>query len=99
MNVWGPTTGDPLILADNGTLQVSDFEGVRKLTNGYIDQVPTGDVGVYEAELYRFFDVRYPAILKAIAEKKQIDDALKPELNAALKDFGQQFAARHDFIR
>jgi F-type H+-transporting ATPase subunit alpha len=63
-------------------------------TNGYIDQVPTGDVGAYETELYRHFDVRYGAILKNIAEKKQIDDALKPELNAALKEFGQQFAAR-----
>jgi F-type H+-transporting ATPase subunit alpha len=63
-------------------------------TNGYIDQVPTGDVGAYETELYRLFDVRYSAMLKNIAEKKQIDDALKPELNAALKEFGQQFAAR-----
>ena len=56
--------------------------------------MPTGDVGAYETELYRHFDVRYAAMLKNIAEKKQIDDALKPELNAALKEFGQQFAAR-----
>src|SRR6186713_86747 len=62
-------------------------------TNGYLDQVPTGDVNAYEIELHRYFDVRQPAILKNIAEKKQIEDALKPELNAALKDFNKQFLA------
>jgi F-type H+-transporting ATPase subunit alpha len=63
-------------------------------TNGYLDQVPTGDVGKYETALYSFFDARYPGILRAIAEKKQIDDATKAELNGALKGFGQEFAAR-----
>jgi F-type H+-transporting ATPase subunit alpha len=63
-------------------------------TNGFLDQVPTGDVGAYETELYRFFDARHPTILKGIAEKKQIDDAQKAEINAALKELGQQFAAR-----
>src|ERR1700682_3934686 len=46
-------------------------------TNGFLDQVPVGDIGTYETELYRFFDVRYPNILKTLAEKKQIDDRLK----------------------
>ena len=48
-------------------------------TNGFLDQVPVGDVGAYETELYRFFDARHPGMLKTIAEKKQIDDALKAE--------------------
>src|SRR3954468_17747760 len=63
-------------------------------TNGFLDQVPTSDVGAYETELYRLFDVRHSTILRTIAEKKQIDDTLKLELNAALKEFGQQFSAR-----
>jgi F-type H+-transporting ATPase subunit alpha len=63
-------------------------------TNGFLDQVPTEEVGAYETELYRLFDARHSSILKTLAEKKQIDDALKAEINAALKDFGQQFAAR-----
>src|SRR5512134_889773 len=63
-------------------------------TNGYLDQVPVGDVGAYESELYRFFELRYAGILKTIAEKKQIDDQLKGQIGAALKEFGQQFAAR-----
>jgi F-type H+-transporting ATPase subunit alpha len=63
-------------------------------TNGYIDQVPVSEVGAYETELYRAFELRHAGILKGIAEKKQIDDELKGQINAALKDFSQQFAAR-----
>src|SRR5947208_8059427 len=63
-------------------------------TNGFLDQVPTSDVGAYETELYRVFEVRHSGTLKTLAEKKQIDDALKADINAALKEFNQQFAAR-----
>jgi len=63
-------------------------------TNGYLDRVATGDVGTYETELYRFFDARYSNVMKTLAEKKQIDDALKSDVNAALKEFGEQFLAR-----
>jgi F-type H+-transporting ATPase subunit alpha len=63
-------------------------------TNGYLDQVPVADVGAYENELYRSFELRHAAILQTIADKKQIDDELKGQINAALKEFSQQFAAR-----
>jgi F-type H+-transporting ATPase subunit alpha len=63
-------------------------------TNGYLDQVAIGDVDLYESELYRFFELRYASLLKGLADKKQIDDELKGQINAALKEFGQQFAAR-----
>jgi F-type H+-transporting ATPase subunit alpha len=63
-------------------------------TNGYLDQVPVSDVGAYETELYRTFELRHSGILKGIADKKQIDDELKAQINAALKEFSQQFAAR-----
>ena len=63
-------------------------------TNGYLDRVATGDVGTYETELYRFFDARHLNVMKTLAEKKQIDDALKSDVNAALKEFGEQFLAR-----
>jgi F0F1-type ATP synthase alpha subunit len=56
--------------------------------------VPVADVGTYEAELYRFVELRYAGILRTLADRKQIDDELKGQISAALKEFGQQFAAR-----
>ncbi|MEI6669688.1 MAG: F0F1 ATP synthase subunit alpha [Acidobacteriota bacterium] len=62
-------------------------------TNGYLDPVDVEHVGEYEQELYRFLDARKASILRTIAEKKQLDDALKVEMAAALKEFGEAFAA------
>jgi F0F1-type ATP synthase alpha subunit len=56
--------------------------------------VPVSDVGAYETELYRTFELRHAGILTGIAEKKQIDDEMKGQVNTALKEFSQQFAAR-----
>jgi F-type H+-transporting ATPase subunit alpha len=62
-------------------------------TKGFIDAVPIEQVGRYEQELYRFLEMRYPAVLTGIAEKKTLDDEVKGQLESALNDFGQQFAA------
>ena len=62
-------------------------------TNGYLDAVEVERVRAYETEL---FDVPRHAraqLLSALAEKKQIDDAIKTDLNQALTEFGQTFAA------
>jgi F-type H+-transporting ATPase subunit alpha len=62
-------------------------------TNGYIDPVPVESVRAYEEQLYKFLDTRKSQLLTSLAEKKQIDDAIKAELNAALEEFGKDFAA------
>ncbi len=62
-------------------------------TSGLLDALPVEQIARYEQELFRFLDTRKPGVLTAVAEKKQLDDALKGELNAALKEFGEQFAA------
>ena len=36
---------------------------------------------------------RHGNVLQAIREKKQLDDALKTDLNAELKEFGEHFVA------
>ena len=64
-------------------------------TNGYLDPVPVESVGQYEQELYKFLDSRKASLLRTLAEKKQFDDALKAEAAAALKEFGEVFAASH----
>jgi len=66
---------------------------VYAATKGYLDSVAIEDVHRYEEELYRFLEARHPAVLRGIAEKKIFDDDAKVAIEAALKEFGQQFAA------
>jgi F-type H+-transporting ATPase subunit alpha len=63
-------------------------------TKGFLDAVAIEDVRRYEEDLYRFLETRHPRVLTTIAEKKIIDDDLKGVLEAALKEFGQQFGAQ-----
>jgi len=63
-------------------------------TNGYLDGVAVEQLRQYEEDLYRFLDTRQADVLKAIAEKKILDDDLKASLKAALEEFGKEFAAR-----
>jgi F-type H+-transporting ATPase subunit alpha len=63
-------------------------------TNGFLDPIPVSELRAFETELYSFLDARHPEILRNIAEKKQLDDALKASLNEAVKQFAGDFAAR-----
>ena len=63
-------------------------------TNGYLDNIAIGDIRSFESELYSHLEGRAPEVLRGIAEKKQLDDQIKAALNAAIKDFATQFAAR-----
>jgi len=49
------------------------------------------DVGAAQDELVRFMSQRFGTILAAIKEKKILDDALKADLNNALKEFQAHF--------
>ena len=60
-------------------------------TKGFIDPVAIEDVRRYEDDLYRFLETRHPGVLTGIGEKKILDDDLKAAIEAALKEFGQQF--------
>jgi F-type H+-transporting ATPase subunit alpha len=62
-------------------------------TNGYFDDIPVADVRRAEQELHRFMDSRFGSLLSTIKTKKTIDDELKGQLNAALKEFVQTFAS------
>jgi F-type H+-transporting ATPase subunit alpha len=62
-------------------------------TNGYLDDVAVEKLRQYEEELYRFLDSRKASLMAAIDEKKVLDDDIKTQLNAALTEFGKQFAA------
>jgi F-type H+/Na+-transporting ATPase subunit alpha len=66
---------------------------VYAATKGFLDGVAIEDLRRYEEDLYRFLETRHPQVLTGIAEKKILDDDVKGALEAALKDFGQQFSA------
>ena len=65
-------------------------------TNGFLDDVPVESVQSYERELYQFLETRYQAVLAAIREKKSLDDQIKADLGAALKEFMAQFVASRE---
>jgi F-type H+-transporting ATPase subunit alpha len=63
-------------------------------TNGYLDHVPVSELRSFETELYTYMETRHPQVLRDIATKKQLDDQLKGALDAAVKEFATEFAAR-----
>src|SRR6478672_2359949 len=65
---------------------------VYAATKGYLDPVPVEELRRYEEELYRFLETRASNVLTGIADKKILDDEVKPALESALAEFGKQFS-------
>jgi F-type H+-transporting ATPase subunit alpha len=63
-------------------------------TNGYLDNIPVGDLRAFELELSSYLESRAPEVLRGIAEKKVLDDEIKGKMNATIKEFATEFAAR-----
>ena len=55
--------------------------------NGYFDAVEVEAIRGLEEQLHTFFETHHPSVLSEIAQKKVIDDELKPKLNGLLKEF------------
>jgi F-type H+-transporting ATPase subunit alpha len=68
-------------------------------TNAYLDDIPVELCRTFERELYRFTDNAKPGVLKQVREKKALDDALRGEIHALLKEFKERFAAEHSATR
>jgi F-type H+-transporting ATPase subunit alpha len=62
-------------------------------TSGGTDSIPVTEVGRFERELLQFVETNYPSVLKNIAAKKALDDAIKAEVKTALDAFKDRFAA------
>jgi F-type H+-transporting ATPase subunit alpha len=62
-------------------------------TSGFLDDVEVGEVRRFERELFGFLDTNYGALLKKLAQEKKIDDALRPEIGAAIIEFKERFTA------
>src|SRR3954453_23837726 len=61
-------------------------------TNGFLDTIALSEVLAFESELFKYMETRHPQVLPGIREKKQLDDALKADLQQALKDFKDRWA-------
>jgi F-type H+/Na+-transporting ATPase subunit alpha len=62
-------------------------------TSGVIDDLPVEQIRDFEAEFYKYVETMNPAIFKAIAEKKVLDDGIKADLTRVLGEFKQKFVA------
>jgi len=62
-------------------------------TQGLLDSVAVADVKVYEEQFHRFLETRFANLLVAIRDKKNLDDETKGQLEAAIKEFNEEFAA------
>ena len=52
----------------------------------------------FEAELYKYVDSTNPGLLRAIMEKKILDDALKTQLQNVIKEAKQQFVSQREAV-
>jgi F-type H+-transporting ATPase subunit alpha len=67
-------------------------------TGGFLDDLPVAQVRDFEAELYKYVDSTNPGLLRTIMEKKVLDDALKGQLQAVIKEAKQQFVASRQTV-
>ena len=68
-------------------------------TQGFFDEIAVPDIRAAQDELQKFMETRYGNVLATIKEKKTLDDGLKNELNAALKEFQQHFKSMKATVR
>jgi F-type H+-transporting ATPase subunit alpha len=60
-------------------------------TGGFLDDLPVERCREFEQGLYTFIDNAHPGIWAQIREKKALDDALRAELQNAIKEFKGRF--------
>ncbi len=63
--------------------------------NGYLDDLEVEQIRGFEEGLYKYLDSAQSALLSDIINKKTLDDDLKARIDAALKEYKQNFLAQH----
>src|SRR5215470_1031948 len=67
-------------------------------TGGFLDDMPVDQVRPFEKELYKYVDSTNPGILRAIMEKKILDDQLKAQLQDVIKQAKKQFVGQKEAV-
>jgi F-type H+-transporting ATPase subunit alpha len=62
--------------------------------NGLLDDLEVEQIRSFESELYKFVDSAHPGLFQEIREKKNLDDQLKPKVNAVIEEFKGRFVAQ-----
>jgi F-type H+-transporting ATPase subunit alpha len=62
-------------------------------TQGYLDQFQVADIRAFEDGLYPYMESAQKALMEDLTNKKQLDDAVKNGLHAALKEYSENFKA------
>jgi F-type H+-transporting ATPase subunit alpha len=62
-------------------------------TQGHLDDVPVEQIGAFEQSLYKFAAARYPAVTRDLAEKQEITENLRGQLDACIQACKAEFLA------
>jgi len=62
-------------------------------TNGFLDDLEVSECRAFEQSFYRFLDTSHASLLAKIREKKALDDEIKSQLGAVLKEAKENFKA------
>ena len=65
-------------------------------TQGYLDQFQVSQIRAFEDGLYPYLESAQKALMEDLTNKKQLDDAVKNGLHAALKEYSENFKAGLD---
>jgi F-type H+-transporting ATPase subunit alpha len=63
------------------------------VTNGYLDDVPTGRIRDFEGRFYRFLETEHPAVLETLGKKPELTDEVVSGLKDATDAFKQTFVS------
>jgi F-type H+-transporting ATPase subunit alpha len=67
-------------------------------TQAYLDDLPVEQCRKFEEELYRFVDNAHRPLMAKLREKKVLDDELRGELHAVIKEFKDRFVAEQPAV-
>jgi F-type H+-transporting ATPase subunit alpha len=67
-------------------------------TGGFLDDLPVNQVRDFEKTLYEYVDATNAGLLRAIMEKKVLDDSLKAQLGDVIKQAKQQFVGSQEAV-
>jgi F-type H+/Na+-transporting ATPase subunit alpha len=62
------------------------------VTNGFLDDVPTGRVKEFESQFYRYLDAQQPELLKTLAATPELTDEIATGLRDGTTAFKETFA-------